>query len=224
MQNVPLFKEKNEIRATVSVSNYQAAYSVSDHIGLMVNAQYKKPEWSLTVGNTKFNYESKKTLIEGGAGFFSPFGKSGMFEVYGGAGAGSVSFDRSFSDTSGGPSTVFNRYYAKTTRFFVQPSVGLSHDNVDLAFSTRFVGLQFSDIDTSGYTQFFLIENDLSELGKPFYMFLEPAVTLRAGWKYVKFHLQCLLSAKLNSEPLNYIPFSFNMGMHINIAPRHKKE
>lgn len=31
-----------------------------------------------------------------------------------------------------------------------------------------------------------------------------------------------MLSAKLNSEPLNYPPISFNIGVHINIAQRLK--
>ena len=161
MQNVPLFKEKNELQATISTNNYQTAYAVSDHIGIMVNGQYKKPTWSLTSGNTKYNYESKKTLIEGGVGYFSSVKKLGVFEIYGGGGVGNVSFNRSYSDTTGGPSTSYNRYSAKTKCFFVQPSIGLRVDNVDLAFSMRLVGLKFSNIDTSGYKKAVLVENDL---------------------------------------------------------------
>ena len=222
MQNVPLLKEKNEVRATVGFSDYQAAYALTNNIGIMVNGQYKKPTWTLTSGSTEYKYESKKTLIEGGAGYFKPLGKNGIFETYAGGGMGSVTFDRSYSDTTGGPSTSFDKYSAKTTRYFIQPSIGLSIENLDFAFSTRFVSLKFSNIDTAGYTPNGLFEQDLSDLDKTTYMFIEPALILRLGWKYVKFHFQALLSLPLNSEPINFVPFSVNFGIHINIAPRYK--
>ena len=224
MQNVPLFKEKNEVRATLGISNYQAAYAVTDHVGIMINGQYKKPTWSLTTGGTKYQYESKKTLIEGGAGYFSPIDKSGIVEIYAGGGIGNVSFDRSFSDTLGGPSTSYNKYSARTTRLFVQPSFGFSTDIIDIAISARFVGLKFSNIDTSGYSPAVLEENDLSQLDKPFYMFLEPAITFRVGWEYVKFHMQAMLSYKLNEESINAYPFMMNIGLNINIAKRYIKK
>jgi len=217
-------RKKNELRATLAVNNYQAAYAVTDHIGVMLNGQYKFPSWSSTEDNIEYNYKSKKMLIEGGAGYFMPLEKLGVLEVYGGGGFGKLTFNDSYSDTTGGSSTTYDRYSANTIRFFIQPSIGISSNDLDLAFSTRIVGLKFMNIDTSGYTQTDLIENDISQLNKPLYMFLEPAITLRFGWKYVKFHVQAIASAKLNSEPLNYSPFSVNMGVHIDIAPRYLKK
>lgn len=224
MQNVPLMQEKNEVKATVGPSDLQAAYAVTENVGVMLNGQYKKPTWTWTAGNTAYKYESRKTLVEAGAGYSMKLGASGIFETYGGAGIGKVTYNRSYSDTSGGPTTTTDRYTASTTRFFIQPSVGVTNENVDFAFSTRIVGLKFSNIDTAGYTQDILLEEDLSNLNKPLYTFFEPALTLRVGYKYVKFHLQAIYSIKLNQDRLNYLPFSINFGAHINIAPRFKSE
>lgn len=40
MQNVPLLTEKNEVRATLGPFDYQAAYAVTENIGVMLNGQY----------------------------------------------------------------------------------------------------------------------------------------------------------------------------------------
>lgn len=221
MQNVPLFQEKNEVRGTVGISDFQGAYAITDHVGVMLNGQYKSPSWTIQTGSRDYKYESKKYLVEGGSGYFMGLGESGVFEIWGGGGAGKVTFDRSYADSTSTKMT--DQYSAKTARFFIQPGIGLTTKTVDFAFSLRYVGLKFSNIDTVGYTQDVLLEEDLSNLDKTMYSFFEPAVTLRAGKEYVKFHLQAIWSLKLNEDRLNYIPFTINFGAHINIAPRYKK-
>ena len=42
MQNVPLLKDKHELKSTIGISNYQVAYSITQHIGIMLNGQYEK--------------------------------------------------------------------------------------------------------------------------------------------------------------------------------------
>jgi hypothetical protein len=221
MQNVPLFQERNEIRATIGVSDFQGAYAITNHMGVMLNGQYKNPKWKLTTGNREYNYKSNKSLVEAGTGYFMGLGESGVFEVWGGGGVGKVTFDRSYSDSNS--TTMTDQYSANTSRFFIQPSIGLTTKNFDFAFSMRFAGLKFSNIDTTGYTPDGLLIEDLSNLDKPLYSFFEPAITLRAGKEYVKFHLQAIWSIKMNEDRLNYIPFTVNFGAHINIAPRFKK-
>lgn len=221
MQNVPLFKEKNEVRATIGYTNYQAAYAVTDNIGIMANAQYDKSNWEFTSGSYGYKYESKEFLVEGGAGYFMPLGESGVFEAYGGGGIGSNSFNRNYSDTAS--TIIFDNYSTSKARFFVQPSIGMTNKNIDFAFSTRVVGLKFNNITSTGYTQEELKIDNLTDLDKPLFLFFEPALTFRVGWNYVKFHTQAIMSLKMNSEPLNYIPFSINFGAHINIAQRFNK-
>lgn len=223
-QNVPLMQEKGEIRANIGVSNYQAAYAVTENIGVMANGQFKKTDWSIGSDLDKESFISKKWLGEVGAGYFKKLGEHGVMEAYTGLGYGSVTFDRTSTntDTMGTSTNLLSTYNANTFKLFVQPAIGVSSEYADYAFSMRFVGLKFNNIDTTGYTPQDLIEEDIADIEDPFFAFLEPAVTVRVGWKYVKFHTQLIYSLKLSEAQLNYNPFNINVGVNISIADRHK--
>jgi len=228
MQNVPLFKEKKELRATVGFNDAQLAYAITDNIGIMANLQHKKPTWTSTtttngIQGAEFNYESEKNLIEAGIGYFKIIEESLVFEVYAGGAVGNIMFKRNYSQAPGAPSTLVDKYSANTSRFFIQPTIGYTDEHLDVALSTRFVALKFSGINTYGFTPNYFLEENRSGLEESFYTFFEPALTSRVGWKYVKLHLQAFLSLQLNNKALNYNPFGFNVGIHINIAQRHKE-
>ncbi|MEI6347524.1 MAG: hypothetical protein WCP69_06225 [Bacteroidota bacterium] len=221
MQNVPLLSEKNEVRATIGPTDFQGAFAVTDNLGIMVNGSLVNGQTQSNFDNFNSNYTtqvSKGSLIEAGVGYYKPLNENALFEVYGGVGAGKNSIVS--SEFSNGISFVNSSIYANSSRFFVQPSIGFSNDYVDFAFSTRFVLQKYSKIDTLGYTTTMLYNDDLLNIDQPIFAFLEPALTLRIGYKYVKFHAQAMYSYKYNSEPLNYFPVNVNVGIHINIAGR----
>jgi len=39
IHNVPMMKEKNEFRSSVTLTDFQASYAISDKIGIIVNGQ-----------------------------------------------------------------------------------------------------------------------------------------------------------------------------------------
>jgi hypothetical protein len=220
MQNVPLLQEKNEVRATLGVSNFQGAYAVTNNIGVMINGQFRNGGGGPESSFQWFQELAKTKSIEGGVGYFKPFNGIGVFEIYGGGGIGSISFDEY--------ENYLDKYSAATSRFFIQPSVGISNKYLDIAFSLRFVSLKFYNADTSEYvygsSSFNNEENvDLNELDKHDYTFIEPALTCRFGWKYVKFHLQAVFPNQLNNAPINYNKSSLFAGVHFNIAQRNKE-
>jgi hypothetical protein len=225
MQNVPLFKEKNEIRATIGITDFQGAYAVSDKIGVMVNG-------SLSNGNqtTTYNYNysststSKGSNIEVGAGYYKLINENSVFEVYGGVGTGKNSIGLTTEDSINAIPRKVGSFTATTSRFFVQPSIGFTNDYFDLAFSTRFVLLKYSNISSFGYTPTMLYEDKLLNIGDPVFAFLEPALTMRFGYKYVKFHAQAMFSYKYNSDRLNYLPFNMNVGIHIDLVGLFNKK
>ena len=222
-QNVPLMKEKGEIRANVGVSNYQGSYALTENIGLMLNGQYRNSTFTGESGSYNYEYSSSRWLVEGGGGYFKPLGEDGVVEAYGGLGYGGVTFDRSSQDSSGGTQVnSTDRYNANMIKLFIQPAIGVTSEYADFAFSMRFVGAKFSSIDTIGYTEQDLINEQISGVEKPFFAFIEPAITVRGGWKYVKFHTQFIYSHLLTKEELNRSPFNFNVGINICIADRHK--
>src|SRR5690349_19774662 len=94
--NAPLLKEKNEFKANLSLSNWQAAYAVSNNIAIMVNGQYvSRAFWFDNDDNSNDDdlFVDKNTrggLLEGGVGFFKALdpNQRAVFDVYAGYGNG----------------------------------------------------------------------------------------------------------------------------------------
>ncbi len=215
MVNVPLFKEKNEFRGTVSLSDYQFAYAPIKNIGLMANGYVRNSSFTNLA-----NYSTSRNLFEGGVGYFKPLNEGFVFETYAVGGVGNLNYNNSDTYNS---NTTNNKYSAGFTRFFIQPSIGYTNDFVDIAFSTRIVQLGFNSVKYDGYTAQDLEKEEILNLDKTKYYFIEPTFTIRLGYKWCKIHLQAIYSNKVNIEPLNYQKFTMNFGLHINIAPRLNK-
>lgn len=226
--NVPLLKEKNEFSATISFTDYQFAYAISQNIGLMLNGyvnssiysgiNYTDPLSDYSLSSS--NYSTSRNLIEGGVGYFTPLDEGIMFETYVGFGSGKLSYDR--DDNNNSLNTNY-KYSTEFSRIFIQPSIGYTNDFFDIAFSARVVKLDFNNIETKNYNTNMLAQEQINNLDKTSYYFIEPAVTVRLGYKWGKLELQGLYSNKINAEPLNYQTFSINVGLHINLATRFKK-
>ena len=216
MQNVPLLKEKNEIRASFTPSNVQAAYGITNGLGLMLNAHFPN---SLTLQELEGDLSTKRRFYEGGIGYFTKVNELGVFEIYGGVGKGKVSFDNRGNN-------IKDKFSSKFSRYFIQPSIGWTLENVDLAISLRYTRLSFYDLDTSEYifdaSKGF--DQDLSLIDQNSYSFVEPAITLRLGMKYAKSFFQLQRVAQLNSEIIEYRDMQYTFGIHINIAKRFEEK
>jgi len=219
VQNVPLFREKNEYRFSAFYGNgeesssgeVQAAYSATSNIGLMANFI------SASGGNSTGQNSAKGYCLEGAAGYFKPFGNAAVFEVYGGLGGGSQNhkYYSSFSNQSYGTADL------SFVKVFIQPSFGMTFNAFDVAFSTRMSSLSFTDVKYNSINSYeSIVLHDIAGKGR---FFIEPAITLRGGWKNVKFQLQGLISTDL-SNPTQYIGegYHFSAGMYFTIANRYK--
>lgn len=225
MQNVPLLQEKNEVRATVGFSDFQGAYAFSDKFAVMLNGYYNNGA-SMFNNDTYFSsysYERKSQHIEAGGGYFKHLNDNAIIECYGGLGFGSSTFKKYFSDSLNSIPKLNSSFLANTNRFFIQPSIGYSIDYFDVAFSTRIQLLSYSNVNSNGFSAVELYDYKLLNIDQPVFFFLEPALTMRFGYKYVKFHAQAVFSYKYNTERLHYIPFVFNVGIHVNISDRFKE-
>lgn len=225
VENVPLLKEKMEFRGNFGLQNYQVAFAPTNHLGIMSNAYVRKRDWEPSMGDSstyKYKYSTSNTLVEAGSGYFTKLGEDGIFESYAGGGGGSMFFDwTTFKNDS---QIAHRQFKTNYTKVFIQPAIGLSMNNIDFAFSVRWTGIKFSTSDTLRYTNLALENMQINDLSKPFYSFIEPALTLRFGFKYVKFQMQTLLSLKTNKDPLFYFPFTQTFTLHINIAKRYFKK
>lgn len=217
IHNVPLFKEKNEIRATaaiglgseVTTTEIQAAYSFADNLGAMVDYV------SLFGGDRLKNNYGKGYYMDGAIGYFKPIQSHGIFEIYGGVGTGSQQHHY--------PSTgqIDNTANLSFTKIFIQPSFGLTTNMVDIALSSRISNLHFNNISNriaKNYSEFTCV-NDISQNRNS--VLLEPALTLRTGWKYLKLQAQYSISENMSNPNLKFEKSTISLGLYISIAKRY---
>lgn len=216
--NVPLFKEKNEIKAAINGSTgddfggveVQAAYSPADNIGVIGNFMHGGG------GQSGFSGKGGEgTLGELGVGYFTSQSNF-VFETYGGVGFGNVENRYHENDTYAGRSQ-FN-----LMRVFVQPNIGFSHDIVDIAFSTRFCYLTYNNLRVrdAGLMQPGTYNEVMRVAANPNNILVEPAILIRLGWRFVKFQFQTTYSANLSNSALPMKQVLFSGGLHFSFAER----
>lgn len=192
--NTPLFGEKGdlEVAAYTALNGYdvQAAYAPTDHIGVMLNTNFLDNSTDSTM-----NFH-RHFFIEGGVGYYTKIGEKGRAEVYGGYGMGTLN---SVWDSG---SLFANNAQVSNNRIFIQPAIGLSNDIIDFSFSPRFAYVNATQGNIKA-----------SEL------FIEPTVTLKAGYKYVKAVTQMGLSFPLDKTAgFLYQPFLLSFGLQVNVG------
>lgn len=225
VQKVPLFREKNEIHATLARGNgddchtteVQAAWSATDHIAVMAS--------TLFIQNSYQNNSARGTYIEGAAGYYYPVHGNRIFSVFTGVGYGYQ--EHRYSNGS----IPFGDAYLSTMKYFIQPQFGLTTNGFDFAFSSRFCILNFFQIDnhirTDSLEQYDLIQQMYSDLeninqNRTTYL-IEPAITVRGGWKYTKVQLQYTFTHMLNNKNLHFLDSNLSIGLYITIAKRFWK-
>ena len=235
IQNVPLFKEKNEFHLAGSYAQgdesesgeVQTAYSITNHLGIMANYQ-----------KTRIGSLEKEDYMSGrnydiGLGYFRPIGKDAVFEVYSGYGRNKQHHAYSTSNYN----SVTGTYdyisdgdaYLKYRRYYIQPSFGLGFDYFDVAASFRLSRIRYNyvDYDVVYHEEDIQILNMLPQ--KSHFM-LEPAITLRTGWKYFKFQFQASYVEYLNDsgDGEDYLDFveepHVSFGFYLTLANRWGKK
>ncbi|ASZ10974.1 hypothetical protein KTO58_20450 [Chitinophaga pendula] len=236
--NVPLLKERHEFKGSLSPTNYQAAFAVSNHVAVMANGQYvfrfDPPGVTNEGDDLLLNDNTRGGLIEGAVGYFTSMDlkKRMMFDVF--AGYGNGSFKTITKGYNSGSAADRNDYLLKSrfNKFFIQPSVGFVHPVVETAFSSRVSLVQFYQLYAGGKA----FENsgerraNFLKIGDKLVPFFEPTFTVRVGYKYVKFQAQLQFSLLLNDAQYSgyeiseyFQPVAFGMGASINIAQWYKE-
>lgn len=237
-QQVPLFKEKNEAQLlgnlsvgdATSAQNIQTAYSITDKFAVMGSwMNFKNSKETKINGVSLASWNGQ--YYDAAFGYFKDFKKYGVFEIYGGLGTASQhhSYSEEVLDTTYSffvfqNSTVVNRGTADIhfNKFYIQSQYGLSYNNFDLALSVRLSNIYYSTVHnqiTKGYIAF----NDVESLRhNRNYFLVEPGITIRFGWKYVKMQIQYSYSGLLSSHNLSIDNYYVSFGLNIAIAKRFK--
>jgi hypothetical protein len=204
--NTPNLKEKGDLHVGGHVGNGlngQAAYAVTDHIGVMANYMHLK---SKAESETSDDREGTGKLFETGLGYFIRCGESNVSEFYSGYGLGNVSI------TKTSPQNVIKTLKVNGSKFFIQPGWVYSKRFFEVGLNARMSFVKFSNLQTT-YTKDDLQIDDFEDITTPTWIFLEPAVTIRAGLEKIKFQLQIGHSFKLNDKNLGYEAGLFSAGI-----------
>ena len=219
VQNVPLFREKDEFHATVALGGgeeattveVQAAYAVTNNLAVMTNFMAARG------GERSGNNWGNGKYIEGAFGYYKPFSEYGVAELYAGLGTSNQRHQYGTDVENYGTADL------SFMKYFIQPSVGLSSRSFDVAISTRFSRLSFYNIDNKVtmnndalYYVDTIAQNKVSNL-------FEPALTLRGGWKNVKLQLQLSFSKNLSHSNLRFEKSNVSLGFFYTLANRYRK-
>jgi hypothetical protein len=193
VRNAPMLTNKNEVQvaahAGTSGFDPQFAYAVTNHLGVMVNASFMN-----ATSDSTNNYH-RHQFIEFGTGYYTSFAKRFKFETFAGGGFGKLA------------AVYENNLWAarsnvEMTRFFIQPTIGVTSKVIDFGISTRLslVNLKQESASASG-------------------LMFEPAVTLKFGWDHIKIVAQAGVSGPLTKDvEFNYEPFLVSLGLQANFG------
>ena len=216
-QNVSFFKEKNELMASFGYNNlgnvnnlgfldgfgFHTAYSITDHIACQFGYNSKS-------GNVNLDYAE---VVELGLAYYLRHENYLAFETFGGYSYGMIKGDNYFYKT-----------IANFNRIYLQPSIGISSDYIDIAFTPRFSKVDYHIKENIVYHPS-PDDEIIKNMDKNSYYFFEPGITVRLGFKYVKFQFQHIEVKKQNKDGLIFFPTSnsFSILFYIPIKKKMTK-
>ncbi len=223
-QNVPLFKEKNEIRLSgsvgqgseVSATDVQAAYSFTDKFAAMVNFMHARG------GDRNSENYGTGDYLDAGIGYFKALDDHGIFEIYGGIGGCTQQHQYRYTDTDffGKPRDYSGSADLAFSRVYLQPTFGLTFNGFDFALTTGMSNIYFHQVRSA-------LDPHDAELppldtlsGNRNSFLFEPSLTLRGGWKYVKLQLQILSSHNFSHPNLKFEKGKVSLGIVFSFAER----
>jgi hypothetical protein len=228
VQNVPLLKEKNEFRVSGFFGGWdesncielQTAYSVSDKVGIMANFM---TAWG---GDVSDNDYGKGSYFDGAIGYYKPIKENWVFEIYGGLGGSTQHHEYSVLHYDPSSGSISSQYGGNSSlsflNIFIQPSIGITFSVFEAAVSTRICRLSYTNIDNYS-TGSDNIPEELNAIADKSHYFIEPALTLRGGWKNFKVQVQLAYTGYLNSPTLYfYEEAHLSAGLFFNIPGKTK--
>ena len=210
--NAPLLTEAGQMHVTGSLDyggdepaiDIQGAWSPVNHLGIIANlSSLKQSQGDQGILGQQPAVVAR--MAEAGAGYYYAYGSkkiSLVLDIYGGPGIGYFKSD-------------INSNFA---RFFVQPGIGMRTHFAELVFNWRMSGIHYFNLNTNGNNDTYLEQQNLlttngRRIDHGSYVFSEPSITLRAGYKVLKFQVQYVWVNSLSNVPWNYNTGIFSFGL-----------
>lgn len=209
--NAPLLKEKNEVQVSLTQNDLQAAVGLGSNFGVMANGFYRNYK-----GDN--NYEHGGMLGEAAIGYFQNLPANFVFETFVGGGGGNVHKRQEFTDMN--DTRYVANFRANAVKGFIQPDFGFKSRFFDAVISSRFSVVKYTSFSPGNYPLEELQNDylDANNLTGPVFMFAEPALTLRAGFKYVKLQAQMGLTINVSGNNIRHDDNFSSLGIVFNLA------
>ena len=213
--NVPLLKERGEVKVNVTQNDLQAAIAVSDNIGIMANGYYKNYD-----GDN--NYRHGGGMGELGIGYLLNSEGHLIMENYVGAGLGKVYKQEQLTNSAN--DTYMAHFDANAVKGFVQANLGYRSRYFDVALTPKFSFVKYSNFSQNNYSNEQLKKDylDNNRLTDPLFVFAEPAITLRGGYKFIKVQAQYGVTLNVGGQSIRKTPDFASLGLVIDIARWYK--
>lgn len=209
-QNVPFLTEKGETNLTVAGNanqvEVQGAYAITNGLAVKANGGLFIPsdEDNGNGGSGKF--------VELGLGYFKPLEHNFVFEAYGIAGIGSV--ENHFPSTVADYPQTSGEISATVMRYGLQTNFGYKRKHFTGGLSSRFVHLNYSNID--GNLIFDNTEQTEYLRDNRSHFLIEPALTIRAGFEKFKLQAQYGYSFNLSNSEFKQDNAFVTLGLNFN--------
>ena len=210
--NMPMMEKKGDFRGTLDLNNLQLSYAATSNIGIMANGFYKSS--SAGDDDSASDIEGSGLFGEFGVGYFIRPEPNIVVEAFAGFGAGNVEVQENDRSAT---ITAIKQLKASVNRFFVQPGVAYTSNYFDIGFAPRISVVGYGTPETNNYSAS-EIEEYYPELDKTTWIFLEPAITIRAGYQAIKGQFQIGRTFKLSSGNINHREDFANIGISIGLG------
>jgi hypothetical protein len=182
---------KINIVSDKNMSAISAAYSPSTNLGLTagIATNSNKTTGTDNNGQEKIFLDEHYANPYVGIGYFKHFSENFLFETYAGAGT--------YTYKNNALSYLKNM---KNVDLYLQPSIAFINDYIDVAFTVR---IDYLNRGATIIKDSVLTQDDqkrYSFLNYKSYLFAQPGITIRAGFKYVKFQFQISQSIAFNNN------------------------
>ncbi len=197
MVNTPVFSNKGEFQATVATgtSNFDAqlGYAITDNIAVIANGSYADQ-----TDDTTDDFH-KHLILEGGLGYYRKISSAARIEAFGGYGIGKIETFEENNLIDPYTNVGFNR-------IFIQPGIGAATDFFDGSFAARLAIVQMKP-------------GKNSTIPESWNMFIEPVITAKFGYKWVKAVIQFGYSFPTNDNlGYEHQRLILNFGLNFNIG------
>lgn len=188
--------------------DFQGAYSPIRHLGIIgqYSTYYFEPyTYNFDLGDVS----AFAHFGELGAGGYYAFGEGKfklVMDAYVGGGLGKLNSDIDLD----------------VRKIFIQPGIGLRSPWLDIAFNWRWSRVAFRNPDWNGRPYHYLVQQHLidnrgREIHDGGYLFTEPSLTLRGGYKFAKVQMQLALAGAMTTTHWRYNPARFTVGFYFEL-------